>query len=306
MNLQLIAKGYAADDPSRAGSLRPVLATARKHPRELYWRSRVLQCATDVASKGAERKFVFESLLRVLAADPGLFVQRGLPVGLFRRWTWSEAGKAAAALKWRDATARATTLAVFWWGVAHRIGERNEALKAARAAIESISERRRTPLHAELLGELLIRLEPEAFTSQLSALLALALDHPVQSHLVVNWLEQVADWADARPFKLLVARFNEMPEHARSPRDRVALASIVGARALQSGDLGTAEASLREMIALSTTTEFLGNPETMSLARALVAQRKLLPLVRDYLTGVLKSDWREWVRPEIEKLLASF
>lgn len=213
--------------------------------------------------------------------------------------------KIAAALEWRDATARATTLAVFWWGVAHRIEERDDALQEARAAIESIPGRRWTPLHAELLGELLIRLEPEAFTHQLTTLLPLALAHPVQSHLVVTWLEQVADWVDDRPFMVLVARFKEMPEHARSPRDRVALASIVGARALRSGDVVSAEASLREMIALSATAEFLGNRDTMMLARALVGQRKLLPLVREYLAGVLKSDWRAWVRPEIENLLAS-
>ena len=74
-------------------------------------------------------------------------------------------------------------------------------------------------------------------------------------------------------------------------------------RELARGDLSAVEARLRGMIELAPQADFLGNPDTMQLVRALAEKKSLLPMVKQYIEAALQSDWREWVRPELEKFL---
>jgi hypothetical protein len=75
------------------------------------------------------------------------------------------------------------------------------------------------------------------------------------------------------------------------------------AAAFRSVDLKSflVEARLKEMIELAPQASFLGNDDTMQLVRALGAKKKFLSLVKQFVDAALQSDWREWVRPELEK-----
>lgn len=298
--MSIITKvSIASREHEETTNIKQALARVKKNPRELYWRSRLVHASHNVGHEPV-RKIVLESFHRVLAADPEVFITQGLPFTLLSKWSIAEAHAVTKALKWRDRAVRLKCTAVFWWAISQRCTDRLEALKQSRAALDAIPESKRDDEHAELLAELLINLDPPGFTAALPRLLSSAASHPVAGHTHIQWLARVKTWEDSTAFDFLVAEFSKLPEHARSPRDRVACASFVGARALERDDIALADASLDEMLRHATSAQFLGNEDTMLLPGALAKRKLLIPKVISYLEGVLKSDWRGWVRPGIE------
>ena len=305
MHLELEAQGLSDPGLPRGGpaQLRALVARIKKHPRELYWRHRLVQSIDPMApSPPRLRSLLLDSARKLLVADPDWFVAVGLPSRVVDRWTQAEATSLLHGFKCKPIERQHWTLARFWFGAAFRSVDLKAFLARARTELEAIPSAKRSEEHAEFLGEVLVRLDDGSFARQLKTLTAgLPMGSPAIAHRLLAWMEHCAK--DEASFEHLAAIFRSLPVQLRSGRGRIAFDNLEGMRELALGDLGAVEVRLKGMIELAPQADFLGNADTMQLVRALAEKKAFPSLVRQYVEAALQSDWREWVRPELEKFL---
>ena len=305
MNLELEAQGLADPSLPRGGptQLRALVARIKKHPRELYWRHRLVQSIDPMAPAPPRlRPLLLDSARKLIIADPDWFVAVGLPSRVVDQWTQAEATTLLRGFKCRPIERQHWALARFWFGAAFRSVDLKAFLVRARTELEAIPSAKRSEDHAEFLGEVLLRIDDGSFAQQLKTLTSgLPMSSPVIASRLLAWMAHCAK--DAPSFEYLAEIFRSLPVQLRGGRDRIAYDNLEGMRELAAGELGSVEARLKGMIELAPQADFLGNPDTMQLVRALAEKKALPSLVRQYVEAALQSDWREWVRPELEKFL---
>jgi hypothetical protein len=294
---------HAPVRPLSAGALRRTVAHITRRPQELYWRFRLIRGLDP--SKGAPRPLralALDSARRLIAADPAWFAETGLPAMMLTGWTPAEARAVLTPFRSMPRAAASWVRAWFWFSCSTRCTDERLFLTEARGQLESIPVRSRPPDYAEFLGEVLLRHDVAAFEGRVTDLVeGLDDDSPSIAHRLLRWMSRFEATRRDGPYRVLAARFRALPVHLRSGRDRIVFDTLEGLRALRAGDLKTTRACLDEMIVLAPQAEFLANDDTMALVRELKTRKQLLPQVRRYVDATLTSDWRSWVRPELEE-----
>jgi hypothetical protein len=306
MNIDADARGMAMPSLpaslSRSG-LTAVVAQIKRRPGELYWRFRLVH-GINPSQPAPERfrQLILESVERIVAADPGWFASVGLPSFVLTRWTAKEVEAVLKRFNCRPRELERWTRARFWFSTGYRSVDQRAFLSAARRELEAISSRERRKQHAEFLGEVLLRLDATEFARVVEERTpGLDLESPVVGSRLLQWLSRVNEAGLSEAYSHLSATFQALPIQLRSGRDRVVFDNLEGLVALRRRDLSAVGKCLEEMIALAPQAQFLGNDETMALARALAKERTLLAEVGRYVDAVLLSDWRSWVRPKLEE-----
>lgn len=171
----------------------------------------------------------------------------------------------------------------------------------ARRELDAIPLRQREHEHAELLGSVLRRLDMTEFAAAVPTLTrGLDFESPVIDTRLLGWMSHLLEADQPEAYAHLADTFRRLPIHLRSGRARVVFNNLEGLVALRRGDLEATGKCLDEMIALAPQAGFLGNADTMTLARALAKEGLLLADVARYVDASLLSDWRAWVRPQLE------
>lgn len=273
--------------------LNELRAAIRAEPRQLYWRWRLLSCPQP---RGVSRRMLFESLMMVARAAPKLVVAPKL-----RDWSLSEAQQWVSLLKGQDREETSLRRASAYAQLPMTKKHAAAALKLARAEFDGLPLKSKQE-HVQLWAKLLLKTDPAEF------------DRSIE--LILEGLQRSSQWGGtyfanfwSLDRKLSAAtrdrlgRFiDEQPDEKVDAHVRVSRAEQRGLVALKSKDLAQAGLALAEMAKWAAFDRFPGN--FMKLVDS-AAKRGVLREERlAFLTVVLTREWRDWVRPGVEKRAA--
>ena len=271
-----------------------LLAVVRSNPRQLYWRWRLLASPTP---RGVPRQLLFESLMMVTRAAPGLLLAPAI-----KDWSLAEARNWVSLLRGNDRVEthlrRAEAYARLPMAKKYKAG----ALKLARAEFVRLPAESQQA-HADLWGRLLIATDPRAFERSVDQILERLMQSSAWgvAYLVNAWAHDSTVSAAAR--ERLGQFIDQLPNDKVSAHVRIDRAEQRGLAALKSKDLESASAAFSEMAKWAAFDSYPGN--FMKFVDA-AAKRDVLPKERRaFLTVVLSREWRSWVRPQIQKRAAA-
>ena len=288
-------------------ALRWVTQQIKKHPNDVYWRARmVIGSNSPTRSRPRARKLAFESALIWIEHDPVWFAYRSLPTHVVGDWSMREAQQLVDAFSIRNRHRESWIKGSFWWLASVHSDDKLGFLEHARSVLETIPPAARGKEYFERMAQILAELDIKQFAATVKTFLnGLDFTSPIIGHTLLDWLRRFHAAEQTTAYEIVSRRFAALPPELRNGRDSVAFEDLEGRIALTRGDLKRVRIALKRMTGLAREASFLGNDDTLSLARALAKTGTLRKEVSAYVAATLSSDWRSWVRPKLEKLLKS-
>lgn len=276
--------------------LAQVLAEIRASPKHLYWRWRLL---TWEKPRGVSRALLLESLLLVTRAMP----QFAIPPQEIRRWSLKEARQWVRLLRGANSAETHLVRAKALSSLTTVRADAAAAIREARREFDRLPLRAKKA-HPLLWGRILLADEPPAFDASLDDIFD-GLRQTPSADVGMTW---VSWWLKDRKVPSVsrdrIRKFiDDLPDNMVDPSVRIDLAENDGLKAIVAGDLIRAAAAFDTMTRWAAFDNFPGN--RMKLVDAALAKGVLREQCQAFLAVVLKGEWRDWVRPKIEKRAAS-